>query len=79
MRTLVHQAETSSTEQLMQSAKTSIVAISGTGVTWWLQDVSLLTSATVGVVTVFYILAQLFFLLRKWYLLEKSAKKPEWE
>lgn len=51
------------------------VAVAGTATTWSLSDVNAVVALFVGVATFFYISAQLFFLLRKWYKLEKSGWK----
>ena len=65
----------------------AIPAVAGMGVTWSLQDVSLLMSIIVGLATVVYVLAQLAFLLRRWWKLEFAKTtnpldipaKPRWE
>ena len=49
--------------------------VAGTATTWSLQDSNAVVALFVGVATFIYILVQLFFLLRKWYRLEKSGWK----
>ncbi len=49
--------------------------VAGTATTWSLQDSNAVVALFVGVATFIYIVVQLFFLLRKWYKLEKSNWK----
>jgi hypothetical protein len=64
---------------MKQEAKEAIekgaLGLLGTGATWTLQDVNAVIAALVGVATIAYISAQLFFLLRKWYILERRSWK----
>jgi hypothetical protein len=50
-------------------------AVAGTTTTWTLQDSNAVVALFVGVATFIFIVVQLFFLLRKWYKLEKSGWK----
>lgn len=65
-------------EAVVQGAK-AVVAIGGTGLTLWLQQVSLVVSIIVGLATASYVIVQCAFLIRKWFLLEHKAKPPTWE
>lgn len=67
--------KTETAEQITKGA----LAISGVGLTWTLQDVSAVVAICVGIATTSYVLVQLFFLLRKWWLLERNAKLPSWD
>jgi hypothetical protein len=49
--------------------------VAGTATTWSLQDSNAVVALFVGVATFIYIVVQLFFILRKWYKLEKSGWK----
>lgn len=49
------------------------VAVVGTATTWSLSDINAVVALFVGVATFFYVSTNLFFLLRKWYKLEKSG------
>lgn len=51
------------------------VAVVGTATTWSLTDINTIVALFVGVATFFYVSTNLFFLLRKWYKLEKSGWK----
>lgn len=77
-RALVESNPDMKTEIADQIGK-STLALSGLGLTWSLQDVSTLAAICVGVATTLYVLVQLGFLVRKWFLLEKHAKLPSWD
>lgn len=61
----------------------AVPAAIGATTTWSLQEASQATSIVVGTVTVCYVIVQLFYLVRKWYVQEKrlaaarAKKKPE--
>lgn len=78
MRFFVSEDQPAKTELTVQGTK-ALIALSGTGVSFWLQQISLVISILVGVATMAYVVVQLAFLVRRWYLLEKSAKLPTWE
>lgn len=60
----------------------AVPAAIGATTTWSLHEVSQATSIIVGTVTVCYVIVQLFYLVRKWYVQEKrhaaslAKKKP---
>lgn len=78
MRFFVNEAQPAKTELTTQGTK-ALIALSGTGASFWLQDASLFISILVGITTAAYVVVQLAFLVRRWYLLEKNAKLPTWE
>lgn len=78
MRFFVNEAQPSKTELTTQGTK-ALIALSGPGASFWLQHASLFTSILVGIATAAYVVVQLAFLIRRWYLLEKNAKLPTWE
>lgn len=78
MRFLVSEDQPAKTELTVQGTK-ALIALSGTGASFWLQHVSVLISILVGVATAAYVVVQLAFLVRRWYLLEKNAKPPSWD
>ncbi len=51
------------------------VAIVGAGTTWSLQHISTVVAICVGVATLCYVIVQAAFLIRKWYILEKTNWK----
>jgi len=61
----------------------TLPAAAGMVSAWSLQEASQATSILVGTVTIFYVIVQLFYLVRKWYVQEKRhsvsvrKKKPE--
>lgn len=55
-----------------QAVENAVLAITGTVSTVALQNVSLFVSILVGLATLSFIGVQFFFLIRKWYLLEKN-------
>ncbi len=78
MRFFVNEAQPAKTELTTQGTK-ALIALSGTGASFWLQHASLFISILVGITTAAYVVVQLAFLVRRWYLLEKNAKLPTWE
>ena len=78
MRLFISETHPAKTELTVQGTK-ALIALSGTGASYWLQHVSVLISILVGIATAAYVVVQLAFLVRRWYLLEKSAKPPSWD
>ena len=78
MRFFVNEAQPAKTELTVQGTK-ALIALSGTGASFWLQHISLVVSLIVGLATAAYVIVQLAFLVRRWYLLEKGSKPPSWE
>jgi hypothetical protein len=62
-------------QETTEAAVKGSVAIVGTATSWSLQEINTVVALFVGVATFFYVMTQLFFLLRKWYRLEKSGWK----
>lgn len=62
-----------------QQGEKALLAVAGAATTWGLSDVSTLMAIFAGGATTVYVIAQLAFLLRKWWLLEKRAKPPKWD
>ena len=46
-------------------------ALLGVGVTWTVQEVSIVVALFSGLATLLYVVIQTVFLIRKWYILEK--------
>ena len=66
--------------ETVEQIKTAAPAVFGTGLTWGLHEWSQAVSLLVGLATLFYILLQAAFLLRKWWVREKfgwGLKLPE--
>jgi hypothetical protein len=54
-----------------------VPAVAGIGVT--LADISTIITILAGICTILYILVQMAFLIRKWWLLETKGHIPKWE
>jgi phage shock protein PspC (stress-responsive transcriptional regulator) len=65
-------------EQAVQ-AKKAVGVVAGFGVSWGLQDLSLIVSICVGISVFIYTMTQFAFLVRRWYRLEKTDWKNEKE
>lgn len=62
-----------------QQGEKALLAVAGAATTWGLSDISTLMAIFAGGATGLYVIVQLAFLLRKWWLLEKYSKPPKWE
>lgn len=58
-------------QETREAADRAAVAVVGTVSTWSLQEINQIVAALVGLATFVFVMAQLFFLLRKWQILEK--------
>jgi len=58
-------------QETREAADRAAVAVVGTVSTWSLQEINQIVAALVGLATFIFVMAQLFFLLRKWHILEK--------
>ena len=50
-------------------------AVVGTFVSWTMQEISQVVAIGVGVVTIIYVLVQLAYLVRKWWVQEKGHRR----
>lgn len=57
-----------------QAAKAS-VAVAGTGTAWGLHDINQVISIMVGTATLIYIIVQLAYLVRKWWVQEAEHRR----
>lgn len=65
--------------EIAEQAPKAVIAVVGATATLGLQEVSLILGICVAVATLCYVTVQLLFLLRRWWLLEKSEKPPSWD
>lgn len=57
-------------QETRDAAEKGLVAVLGSAATWSLADVNQVIALMVGIATFIFIVVQLFFLCRKWYILE---------
>ena len=62
--------------EIITSAEKSFLALFGATVT--LSDISTIVTILVGLATFAFVTIQGVFLLRKWWLLERSNRPPKW-
>jgi hypothetical protein len=60
-------------QDVRETAEKAIVAVGGATATWSLQDANVVLSLFVGLATFVFVVVQIFFLLRKWYMLEATG------
>ena len=65
--------------EIAKQAPKAVIAVVGATATLGLQEVSSILGICVAVATLCYVTVQLLFLLRRWWLLEKSEKPPSWD
>jgi hypothetical protein len=63
-------------QEVKEGIERGTLAVVGTGATLTINEINAIVGLFVGVVTFLYVTTQLFFLLRKWYRLEKVNWKP---
>lgn len=69
--------QTTPKAEVAHAAEKTALAILGTTIT--LADVATIVTILVGLATFIFVTLQGIFLLRKWWLLEKSRRSPKWE
>lgn len=60
-------------QDTVEQMKIAVPAVAGTGLTWSLHEFSQVLTLAVGFATLLFIIIQMAFLLRKWYLREKHG------